>query len=756
VAIDWCVRRELVSVVFIGAIMLLSAFHTNLTNGFSTDSGVFHEDDAPSNMNSPYKGTSSILAGHFIQNAGQIERDDIYFMFSQSPTAFLESSVLITVGQGAESTTITVSFHGSNNVLPIGMNTLDHTSTFILGSEHSDQFHNVPSFQRILYKDLYDGIDLVYYGTSEGLKYDFIVGPYADPSRVRVTYESTNGICSLYREADGTLGIVTNAGTLREGAPFAYQKIRGQVTEIAADIEIKDSTVSYVLGDYDRSAPLTIDPLIYGTFIGGSEDETGFALATDNQGNVYVAGWTDSKNFPVTNDSFNQTHNDDTDVFVFKLNPLGTEIVFSTYIGGKADEGASDILVAEDQTIYVTGDTYSSDFPTTNGSYDEKCNKDREAFVLHLDANGSSLIFSTFLGGGYRDYGSSIALDSIGNVCVAGHTESSNFPTTPGCYDDKRKSFEDGFVCKLNPNGSKLLYSSIFGGQKTDWVYDLVVDSMDNMIVTGYTTGGFPTTARAYSRTRKGTGEVFISRFNHNLSKLLASTFVGGNQFDAAHGIAIDVNDNVYVTGYTGSSNFPTTKWAYDKKRGSDYDVFVLKMPVNLSSLIYSTFIGGNNYEKGHDIAVNQYNEAYVTGYTKSTNYPTSDTCYSSIYAGGDADGFITVMNWNGSDLRYSSYIGGTDTEWFYGIALDQNNDAFVTGYTRSKNLPYTENSFDPKKSGPTDAFAIKINITMPKKSSGGGDSPGLLSGDAVLAITFATVCIPHIHLRRQRKKQLL
>jgi hypothetical protein len=486
----------------------------------------------------------------------------------------------------------------------------------------------------------------------------------------------------------------------------------------------------FQLADYDATRPLIIDPvLVYSTFIGGANVDSGFDITVDASGNAYVTGSTQlliiPSTFPTTAGAFDTTHNGGSqDAFVAKLNPTGSALIYSTFLGGSALDSASGIAVDSTGNAYVTGTTESPDFPTTVGAFDTTHNADRDAFVTKLNPTGSALIYSTFLGGLDGDFGRSVVVDNVGSAYVTGNTFSSSFPTTPGAFDTTISPDEvaDVFVTKLNSAGSALVYSTHLGGSRGASSGGIALDASGSVYVTGSTSStDFPTTVGAFDTTSNGLGDVFVTKFNPTGSALVYSTFLGGSTSDEAHGIAVDASGSAYVTGPTTSSNFPTTVGAFDTTyNGGFADAFVAKLNPSGAALVYSTFVGGVDFESSSDVAVDNSGSAYVTGGTSSPNFPTTVDAFDTTYSGGTEEAFVTKLNPSGSALAYSTFLGGPGTNpnsgvadnFGLGITLDISGSFYVTGDTRSPDFPTSPGAFDTTFNGVQDAFVTKFSAS--------------------------------------------
>ncbi|OQD46986.1 hypothetical protein BIY37_00285, partial [Candidatus Brocadia sapporoensis] len=467
----------------------------------------------------------------------------------------------------------------------------------------------------------------------------------------------------------------------------------------------------FTVASYDKRYPLVIDPtLVYSTYLGGSDDDSGLSsrfggtdIAVDGDGNAYVTGSTKSLDFP-TKIAVYGTYTGKYDAFVTKIGTSGTSLLYSTYLGGSEDDYGLRIAVDNAGNAYVTGWTQSSDFPTANAMYGTNTGW-TDAFVTKIAASGTSLSYSTYLGGSNFDWGSGIAVDGAGNAYVTGSTYSSNFPTKTPIYVSN-KGDEDVFVTKIGTSGTSLSYSTYLGGNARDESRGMAVDSAGNVYVTGFTwSSDFPTEIPIYG-TYTGSYDAFVTKIGTSGTSLSYSTYLGGNARDESRGMAVDSAGNVYVTGFTWSSDFPTEIPIYGTYTGS-YDAFVTKIGTSGTSLSYSTYLGGSDADEGYSIAVDSAGNAYVTGYTKSSDFPTEMPIYGTYT--GTSDAFVTKIAASGTSLSYSTFLGGIGDEAGESIAVDSAGNAYVTGYTGSSNFP-TEKPIYGTNTGSWDAFVTKIS----------------------------------------------
>jgi hypothetical protein len=442
----------------------------------------------------------------------------------------------------------------------------------------------------------------------------------------------------------------------------------GSENELARAVALDDSGAAVVCGEtesknfptkpgaYDRTfngdedAFVTkFDPagstLLYSTFLGGKKGDYAYALALDAAGNAVVTGATESSDFPTTHGAFDTKFNGGkNDVFVAKLDATGSALIYSTFLGGSDDGGAEDeqalALALDDRgDAFVSGYTYSADFPTTPGAYDRTLDGEYDSFVSKLDPTGSTLLYSTFLGGSNeRDYVYGIGVDREGAAVVGGYTDAADFPTTPGAFDTRFSGASDAFVTKLDPAGRTLLYSTFLGGSADDAILALALDESGAAVIGGFTNSDdFPTTKGAYDRTHgEGSFDGFVTKLSATGS-LVYSTFLGGAYIDQVNALALDASGAPVVAGITYSIDFPTTSDTQDDTYNGSYDAFVAKLDASGGKLLYSTFLGGSDGDYALAIALTPTGEAVVGGTTMSANFPTTPEAYDRSFKGGDA-----------------------------------------------------------------------------------------------------------------------
>src|SRR6266436_5288166 len=567
-------------------------------------------------------------------------------------------------------------FAGANPAPRIeGSKQLPGKINYLIGNDPKQWRTSIPTYTQVHYQDVYPGVSVVYYGTQGQLEYDLLIDPGVDPKVIELDWQ---GADKVKIDAQGNLRVLIAGGEALLGKPRIYQMVpgsSGQRKSIAGGYALKaGGHVGFQVGDYDRNQPLIVDPVLnYSTYLGGSGYDSGTAIAVDASGNAYVTGFTRSSNFPVTAGSF-QTSCGTTgtcngyfwDAFVTKLTANG-QIVYSSYLGGSGKA----IAVDASGSAYVAGQTFSSNFPTTAGAFKTIYRGAGDAFVAKMSPGGTSLQYSTYLGGSGTDNAEGIAVDSSGNAYVTGQTYSTDFPTAaPIQASNGGNQDSDAFVTEINSSGSALVYSTYLGGGNLDWGQAIAVDLAGNAYVTGATKSSDFPLANPLQPTCHGcpqSADAFVAEISPNGGALLRATYLGGSSADHGYGIALDVAGDIYVTGFTYSADFPTTQGAYQTSLGlGGASAFVTKIAPNFSGLVYSTYLHGNELDFGKTIAVDTGN-VFVGGQTYSSSFPLTNaiqgTCNSSnCYYG---TGFISELNAAGSGLVFSTYLGGSYVDQF-------------------------------------------------------------------------------------------
>ena len=640
-------------------------------------------------------GQDAVLALH---NNG-CARKSLTETDNKAPAPERATSHLIDVGASCQNdeTLVRMRLFGASKPsrYPTGEEQLAGTANYFIGNDPRNWRTNVPTYAKVRYRGVYSGVDLVYYGNQRQLEYDFVIAPGADPKPILL---QLSGARALSLGPDGDLRVAAGNSSLTFRKPTIYQVINGQRKTVEGGYRLlPKSMVGFRLGSYDREKPLVIDPvLVYSTYLGGSgifdKGDGANAVTVDTAGNVYVTGYTYSADFPVTTGAFQSksngapSQNTPNNAFVTKLNPTATALVYSSYLGGS---GA---------------------------------------------ANG--------------DTANAIAIDSSGNAYVAGQAYSTDFPVTPGAFQTVNHAAasagqaSNGFITKLNPTGSQLVYSTYLGGSQneggeTEGVNGLAVDSSGNVYVAG-TTGSsdFPVTQGAFQTVYPpAASDAFVTKLNATGNALIYSTFLGGNSVTFGMAIALDSSNNAYVTGSSFSTNFPVTPGAYQPTNHfSAYqtpDAFVTKLNSTGSALVFSTYLGGSGGPAGGDsgnaIVVDSTGNVYVAGLSSSSNFPVTPGAFQTVepaagvYNGTGHNAFVTKLNPTGTVLIYSTYLGGGGLgdsgggeysgDSAYGLSVDAAGSAYVVGTTESFNFPVTTAAISTTLSSTLgSAFITKLN----------------------------------------------
>jgi hypothetical protein len=679
-------------------------------------------------------GNYGKLPPSFEENRGQTNASVKFLSRGHGYTVFLmsnEAMLVLRKGQHTEEpTTLRMKLVGSNSSSQVdGLHELTGKSNYFIGNDPSKWRTNIPSYAKVRYKSIYPNIDLLYHARQQQLEFDFLVAPHGDMKAIELSFE---GADAIRVDSGGDLVLSTKEGELRFKKPRLYQpndRRSGLNIKFLADgqyVLTKANRVRFRLPSYDTGRTLVIDPVLsYSTFLAGSSDNFGNAIAVDKRGNAYVTGGTTSSDFPTTAGAFETSYQGDNgsgfqgvvgDVFVTKLNREGSALVYSTYIGGSGGDNAYGIALDPQGNAYLTGGTNSLDYPVTPGAYQPVCCGLEDVFITKLDASGSSLIYSTHIGvGGEGIRGFSIAVGGDGKAYVTGNA-GPGFPTTPGAFKTVCTCFTDGFVLKLNRNATSAEYSTFLGGGYVDFGESIAIDRAGRAYVTGLSLStDFPTTAGAFQRVNRGGTDGFVTVLGRTGANLLYSTLLGGSGNDEGFTIAVDTSGKAYLTGVTSSADFSTTRGSFQTTYGGgNSDAFVAKIDPKKSgaaSLIYSTFLGGSGDENLQNflrdiLALDGDGNVYVTGTTTSIDFPTKDAVQAT--SGGGFDAFVSKLNAKGSRLVYSTYLGGSGDDFGRGIAVAKEN-AYITGQTSSADFPTSANGFQTVFRGSTDAFVTRI-----------------------------------------------
>ena len=681
--------------------------------------------------------------------------------------ALTTSSLQLRSKNGAN---LTATFSGSHANSLVPQEPLPLRINSYSGRDSSRYVEAAPTWSKLVYRDLYPGIDLVLRPQGEGRtqdwEYDFIVAPHADPSQIEM---NVKGAKNLRLDPNGDfVAEAADGSVMRWRRPLSFQKGADSKQDVASRFVLHGDTVRIALGRFDRGRALIIDPtLVYSVFFGGSSRDQARGIGLDAAGNVYVAGGTTSGDLPTSKSSYQPAYagtslDDLGDAFVAKFNSAGVP-TYVTYLGGSGDDAATSLAVDPAGNVYVVGETTSQNFPKLNaaqpaygGSGGNNFFNGGDAFAAKLNASGG-LVYSTYLGGAMDDGATAIAVDSTGAAYIVGATLSrSFFPSAPG-YQKQfggtagqfinpngyvTFNLGDAFIVKLDPTGSQVLGATYLGGSLDESAAAVTLDSSNNVWVSGCTnSSNFPTQhpyQGAFAGMSPGTlqpfmncGDGFLSELSPDLKTLLYSTYFGGNGDDAISAIQVDAAGTVYMTGITVSTNFPTKSpisgqstyhgptTRAESAIGVSGDAFVAHLNPSTNQLIFSTYLGGSSNDVGSAIALDSTGAVYVAGMTNSTDFPLQGALQSKMagsggtnFVGGDA--FVAKLDPTGAQLLFSTYLGGAGADGAMGLLVDPAGNVVVMGSTGSSDFPVVATSQTASKptfsGGSADAFIAKIS----------------------------------------------
>jgi len=602
-----------------------------------------------------------------------------------------------------------------------GLDQLPGKSNYFRSSDRGLWRTGIPNYGKVRYRGVYPGIDLVLYGNQRQLEYDFTIAPGADPEGIQL---AVDGVESLELDAAGDLVARTPAGEIRQRMPSIFQEAGGKEQPVSGRFVLERNRVAFKVGRYDRARPLRIDPVLsYASFLGGSAatggNDTGTGIAVDGAGNVYIAGSTESAQFPTTTSSLQMTYAGGAlDGFVMKLDPTGSQVLYATYLGTASQDDVAAIAVDAAGNAYVTGYTGSSKFPVTAGAAQAVSGGSWEGFALKLDPTGGHLVYSTFIGGNNSDNGTAIAVDATGAAYVAGTTYSSNFPVTSGAYHSATRGDADAFVVKINPQGTGFVYSALAGGSGRDTVTAIAVDSVGQAYVAGATfSQDYPLTPGVV-RTTAAWSDGFVTKLSADGARLVYSTLIGGTNADEIRGIAADSAGNAYIVGQTSSRDLPVTAaspgvsygggpldpvrflfgvWINLRRQhlNGGTDGFFIKLNDTGTAILHCSYLGGKGQSAANAVALDPASgDVFIAGETAAPDFAVTPGAAQPRFGGGTFDGFIMKLSGADFGILYSSYLGGGGEDRILALALDSAGGPYLTGKTASGNFPVSAGPF--------------------------------------------------------------
>jgi VCBS repeat-containing protein len=642
-------------------------------------------------------------------------------------------------GADASATADVLAMHlvGAAAAPALGLDPLAGHSNYLIGDDPAAWHTDVPTYGRVEYDNVYPGIDLVYYGNQRQLEYDFVLGPGADPRAIDLAFEGAPGMALDDR---GDLVLHTAGGDVVEQAPVVYQEGGAGPEAVAGHYVLEGGgRVGFAVGAYDPGRALVIDPVLnYSTYLGGISQDTGNSIAVDAAGDAYVTGYTFSPNFPGTPVAGLAPAVTRSDIFVTKLNASGTGVIYSSLIGGtrvlagNAVNKAAAVALDSQGDAYITGFTNTSDFPTLNAWQAAYGGGTFDAYVAELNAAGTGLVYSSYLGGSGQDQARAIAVDAAGHAYVTGLTSSTDFMTLnalQSSYAGGPANLPfDAFVTEVNAGGGSLVYSTYLGGGGDDQGLAIAVDASGSAYVTGLTSSAGLATAGAWQPVYHPGGvkgdDGFVAQLRPGGAGLAYFTYLGGSGDDLGAGIALGSGGQVYVAGTTTSADFVTTPGVVDSTYnlgggGTGNDVFVTELAPGGATAVYSTYLGGSGDDEDRSLALDGAGDAYVVGLTTSTDFQTANPLQPTNHGGPTGqDAFITELNPSGTALVYSTYLGGTGDDQANDITLDGNGNVYVVGQTNSSDFPTVnavQSAFgggrNPDGTIPPDTFVAKISL---------------------------------------------
>ena len=635
-------------------------------------------------------------------------------------------------------------------------------SNYFIGNDPSKWKTDVPHYREVLYSGVYPGVDMSYYGDAKNLEFDFRVAAWADPAQIQVEYQ---GAEAVRIDSKGDLVIRTAGGDIVQRKPRAYQHLGVCDVEVNVGYRVTGPRrTGFTVSRHRLDKDLVIDPVLgYSIYLGGSGADQANGIAVDASGSAYLTGMTASLNFPAV-DAAQPTQGGTQNAFVTKLSADGSTVLYSTYLGGGGIDSGNGIAVDTGGNAYITGNTTSSNFPLIN-SYQGSLHGAQNAFVTKLAPTGAALVYSTYLGGSGSDQSNRIAVDTSGFAYITGNTTSTDFPLF-NAYQSSPPAYGYGpsaFITKFSASGASLEYSTYFAFGSSG--NSIALDSSGNAYVTGSTAfGDLPVTSNAIQANWAGGGDAFVATFSADGSTLLYSTYLGGSSDDSGQGIALDGHGDIYVAGFTASSNFPTVN-AVQPTQGAPpvhgyyggTNAFVSKLSSGGSQLVYSTYLGGaaggcfnelNSIFYGGDealsIAVDDSGDAYVTGLAGSANFPVTAGALQPTLLACNGNAFLTELSTTGSSIVYSTFLGsslGGSAIATYGddIAVNVQGNVYVAGSTIS-GFP-AQNLYD---GGSSDAFVtmfVPSNGTCSYSVTPATITVGPAGASGSIAVTTTTGC---------------
>jgi hypothetical protein len=622
---------------------------------------------------SAWKPALSRVPFFFEPNRGQVDAEVQFLARAGNYALYLTPDGITAAGNGMG---FRMRFPGSTGIAWTPGGKLPGISNYFLGADSGKWLRNVPNYREVRGNSLYQGIDIRLSGEGRRIEYTFHIQPHADPSSIRLRFEQ-----AVTLTPTGALSIRGANGEFVHSAPRAYQMIAGKRVPVAVSFHLPDeNTAGFEIGSYDARHELIIDPILnLHSFMGGTALESATACVADSTAALYLTGWTASLEFQTAGTPFRDFNTGMRDAFVAKLHPSGNFFLYSTYLGGSLNEEGASISIDSTTNAYITGTTFSTNFPALSNAHQRFYGGNGDAFIVKLNVEGSQLTYSSYMGGSEYDYGTGVASDSLGFATYVGYTASNNFPTVRA-NQASNGGEEDIFILKLHANSGEIVFSTYFGADAADQAHGVALDRNGDAYITGRSTcSNLPVGARIGPL--DGT-DIVVMKWRSDGSGASYLTCIGGNGIDTGAAIAADRDGNAYVTGTTSSTNFPIAfalQFAYGGALGGGIgDGFALKLNPAGNSLVYSTYLGGVRDDWGQSIVVNQSGTAYVAGATLSFNFPSTNGVTPP--PAGNRAGFVARISPQGVTLQESFFFDGIGADDRYAVALDERDSLYVVG----------------------------------------------------------------------------
>ncbi|MGA1873073.1 MAG: fibronectin type III domain-containing protein [Thermoplasmatota archaeon] len=648
----------------------------------------------------------------FIENRGQWD-EEVLFIARAGSVRILRTGMEFCIGgEGHEGgARLKYEFLNGSVASPRGIEHLPTRYNYYLGNDPSRWAEDAMSFREVLFEEVWESIDVRFHFSGSALKYDIMVRPGGDPDRICL---GVHGAEQLKAAGDDLLFMEGSDVLGRDGGLLVYQDHLENMIDASYRIG-PDNTFSFDIGNYDKDELLVIDPIVYGNYIGGYGWQEIMDSDLDAGSNHYLTGYTGAPDFPTTPDAYDNSSNGSEDIFLSKVSSDGSVLVYSTFIGGMAIDRGTKMVMDGSGSVYLTGYTGSMDFPTTPGAINTtNSGTNSDAFLVKMDPGTGKLLYSTFLGGSGMEEGNDICLASDGDILITGFTKSSDFPIHGDPYNTIDTKSWDIFVCRIESDLSDLVFSTFFGGFSNDVGKDIMVLDNGDIVISGETTSDdLEMILGGYDRSFAAEVDSFIYILDSDASALKATTYFGGNNLDHITGLDVDADGNIYVGGYSYSTDLPTTEDAYQEYWNDLYDIFVARFNPQLSRLQYCTYIGSHDMETANDLIIDDRGRLHMAGRTESTTFPVTWGALQNRND-GNSDCIYFIFDPSTSELVYSTYFGGSSDEYCNALELIDDRTVLLSGWTASGDLPFNDRGFNDHITGWQDGFSCAIDLSLP------------------------------------------